>query len=80
MHNPFQEKIEEQISDMAYIKRALEGDAAALEALVLRHQSWIFNIALNMTGDIQRAEDVMMITGPPFAPGCIGLSPIMSST
>jgi RNA polymerase sigma factor (sigma-70 family) len=58
MHNPFQEKIEEHESDVDYIKRALEGDAAALEALILRHQSWIFNIALNMTGNVHRAEDV----------------------
>jgi RNA polymerase sigma factor (sigma-70 family) len=58
MHNPFQEKIEEHESDVDYIRRALEGNAAALEALILRHQSWIFNIALNMTGDIHRAEDV----------------------
>jgi RNA polymerase sigma factor (sigma-70 family) len=58
MHNPFQEKIEEHESDVDYIKRALEGDAAALEALILRHQSWIFNIALNMTGNIHRAEDI----------------------
>ncbi len=58
MHNPFQEKIEEHENDVDYIKRALEGDAAALEALILRHQSWIFNIALNMTGNIHRAEDV----------------------
>ena len=58
MHNPFQEKIEERESDADYIKLALEGDAAALEALILRHQSWIFNIALNMTGDIHWAEDV----------------------
>ena len=42
MHNPFQEKIEEHESDVDYIKLALEGDAAALEALILRHQSWIF--------------------------------------
>jgi len=58
MHNPFLEKIEEHESDINYIRQALEGDAAALKALVLRHQSWIFNIALNMTGDIYRAEDV----------------------
>jgi len=58
MHNPFKEKIEERENDVDYIKRALAGDAAALEALILRHQSWIFNIALNMTGDIHRAEDV----------------------
>jgi RNA polymerase sigma factor (sigma-70 family) len=58
MHNPFLEKIEEHESDSYYIRLALEGDAAAMEALILRHQSWIFNIALNMTGDIHRAEDV----------------------
>ena len=58
MHNPFQEKIEEHESDVDYIKLALEGDAAALEALILRHQSWIFNIALNMTGNLHRAEDI----------------------
>ena len=58
MHNPFQEKIDGHENDVDYIQRALKGDAAALEALILRHQSWIFNIALNMTGDIHRAEDV----------------------
>ncbi|MHB8137636.1 MAG: RNA polymerase sigma factor [Smithellaceae bacterium] len=58
MHNPFQEKIDKHEDDVDYIQRALTGDAAALEALILRHQSWIFNIALNMTGDIHRAEDV----------------------
>lgn len=58
MHNPFQEKIDEHENDVDYIQRALKGDAVALEALILRHQSWIFNIALNMTGDIHRAEDV----------------------
>ena len=58
MHNPFQEKIDEHEDDVDYIQRALTGNAAALEALILRHQSWIFNIALNMTGDIHRAEDV----------------------
>jgi RNA polymerase sigma factor (sigma-70 family) len=58
MHNPFAEKIEENESDNGYIERALNGDSAALKSLILRHQSWIFNIALNMTGDIQHAEDV----------------------
>lgn len=58
MHNPFREKIDAHENDVDYIQRALTGDAAALEALILRHQSWIFNIALNMTGDLHRAEDV----------------------
>jgi len=58
MHNPFQEKIEARESDMNYIEQALEGNVAALDTLILRHQSWIFNIALNMTGDLQRAEDI----------------------
>jgi RNA polymerase sigma-70 factor (ECF subfamily) len=58
MHNPFHEKIKGHESDIDYIERALEGDAEALTALILRHQSWIFNIALNMTGNIHRAEDI----------------------
>ena len=58
MHNPFDEKITVAGSDADAISRSLNGDSAALEALILRHQSWIFNIALTMTGDIHLAEDV----------------------
>ncbi|MCU0849512.1 MAG: RNA polymerase sigma factor [Spirochaetes bacterium] len=57
MYNPFEEHIEEDKKDTDYIAKALQGDSVALEALVLRHQSWIFNISLRMTGGIQDAED-----------------------
>ena len=58
MYNPFRERIEDHNQDMDYISRALQGDTAALEALILRHQSWIYNIAVNMTGDIHLSEDI----------------------
>lgn len=58
MHNPFQEKNTESGCDADYISQSLKGDQSALEVLILRHQSWIFNIALTTTGDIHLAEDV----------------------
>ncbi len=58
MHNPFGEKNSEDRCDADCIEQSLKGDPGALEALILRHQSWIFNIALTMTGDIHLAEDV----------------------
>lgn len=58
MHNPFQEKNNDDGCDADYISQSLKGDQNALEALILRHQSWVFNIALTMTGDIHLAEDV----------------------
>lgn len=58
MHNPFQEKTTDDGCDADYISQSLKGDRDALETLILRHQSWMFNIALAMTGDIQLAEDV----------------------
>lgn len=57
MHNPFRERISED-EDIDYIRESLAGNTGALEALILRHQSWIFNIALTMTGDLHLAEDV----------------------
>jgi len=57
MHNPFAERIEEDISDRTCVDQALAGDKGALEALVFRHQSWIYNIAFSMTGDSRDAED-----------------------
>jgi len=58
MHNPFCEKIIDDGCDTDDIAQSLKGNPSALEALILRHQSWMFNIALAMTGDIQLAEDV----------------------
>ncbi len=58
MHNPFAEKHTGDDCDADCIARSLAGNQNALEDLILRHQSWIFNIALTMTGDVHLAEDV----------------------
>jgi len=39
------------------VARAKGGDREALEALVRRHQAWIYNIALRMLYHPQDAED-----------------------
>lgn len=44
--------------DHDLVEAAVEGDGASLERLVLRHQAWIYNIALRMVGNHHDAEDV----------------------
>lgn len=44
--------------DCALILRARSGDGAALERLVEKHQTWIYNIALRFVGRPADAEDV----------------------
>jgi len=44
--------------DQELIDRALLGGRAELESLILRHQAWIYNIALGMTLDASEAEDI----------------------
>ncbi|MCU0848424.1 MAG: sigma-70 family RNA polymerase sigma factor [Spirochaetes bacterium] len=58
MYNPFAEKDGRGASDADYIAGALKGDPEALEGLVLRHQAWIFNIAVNMTNDVEASQDI----------------------
>jgi len=43
--------------DRALVTRAQAGDRQALEALVGRHQGWIYNIAIRMLAHPQDAED-----------------------
>jgi RNA polymerase sigma factor (sigma-70 family) len=43
--------------DRALVLRAKSGDAAALEELVVRHQAWIYNIAVRILYQPQDAED-----------------------
>lgn len=57
MFNPFSE-IADDSMDAALVEHAKNGDRAALEKLVLRHQAWIFNIAVRMVFDPHDAEDV----------------------
>ncbi len=57
MHNPFAEVVDES-TDADLIKRAKQGNYEALEKLVLRHQAWIYNIAVRMVFHPQDAEEV----------------------
>ncbi|MBL8817275.1 MAG: RNA polymerase sigma factor [Planctomyces sp.] len=57
MHNPFVETIDESM-DSELIEKALQGSREALEKLVLRHQAWIYNIAVRMVFHAHDAEEV----------------------
>ena len=56
--NPLRDLPETEPDDLALVSRIREGDRAALEALVMRHQRWIYNIVLRMVYDPADAEDV----------------------
>ena len=58
MFNPFTELAEGDPADAALVEQAKNGDRAALEKLVLRHQAWIYNIAVRMVFQPQDAEEV----------------------
>ena len=58
MVNPFAEAIENEVDELDLVERAKEGDRAALEQLLLRHQAWVFNIAVRMVFQPQDAEEV----------------------
>lgn len=57
MHNPFTEVVDES-TDTDLIGLAKNGSRDALEKLVLRHQAWVYNIALRMVFQPQDAEEV----------------------
>lgn len=57
MHNPFAEVVDES-TETDLIEQAKHGSRDALEKLVLRHQSWIYNIAVRMVFHAQDAEEV----------------------
>ncbi|QDT65269.1 RNA polymerase sigma factor [Calycomorphotria hydatis] len=58
MHNPFTEATDSDHEDLELVRRAKNGDREALERLILRHQAWIYNIALRMVFQPQDAEEV----------------------
>src|SRR6202049_2341143 len=58
MFNPFTEVADGDTTDVELVERAKNGDRAALEKLVLRHQAWIYNIAVRMVFQPQDAEEV----------------------
>ncbi len=47
-----------QESDAALVARAQQGDEAAFEQLVRRHQRYAFNVAYRVLGDYAEAEDM----------------------
>jgi RNA polymerase sigma factor (sigma-70 family) len=57
MVNPFIE-VAVGDADAQLVERARNGDRAALEELVLRHQAWIYNIAVRMVFNPHDAEEV----------------------
>jgi RNA polymerase sigma factor (sigma-70 family) len=57
MNTPFAANIDEDGEDQLLVVRARAGGRTALEALVRRHQAWIYNIAVRMLGHPQDAED-----------------------
>src|SRR5688572_6922500 len=58
MHKPFTESGDSDIEDAELVSRATHGDRTALEQLVLRHQAWIYNIAVRMVFQPHDAEEV----------------------
>ncbi|MDB5344360.1 MAG: polymerase, sigma-24 subunit, subfamily [Schlesneria sp.] len=58
MHNPFAEVVADDATDTELVDQAKHGDRSALEKLVLRHQAWIYNIAVRMVFHPQDAEEV----------------------
>src|ERR1700758_4299002 len=58
MFNPFTEVVEDAPTDAELVEKAKNGDRAALEQLVLRHQAWVYNIAVRMVFHPQDAEEV----------------------
>jgi RNA polymerase sigma factor (sigma-70 family) len=55
--NPLTEALETDPEDQDLVKRVQGGSREALELLVTRHQSWIYNIAVRMVYHPQDAED-----------------------
>src|SRR5438128_11876021 len=58
MFNPFAEIAEADPPDSELVAEAPHGNRVALEQLVLRHQAWVYNIAVRMVFRPQDAEEV----------------------
>jgi len=58
MFNPFAETATDDTDEATLVRLAQTGDRTALEQLVLRHQAWIYNIAVRMVFHPQDAEEV----------------------
>ena len=57
MKSPFNSKTYSQQDDLVLIKSCLDGSKQALNALVEKHQGYIFNVALKFFNHVANAED-----------------------
>jgi RNA polymerase sigma factor (sigma-70 family) len=57
MDSPFQIDYPDQI-DSELVKLAINGDKKALQNLIIRHQLFVYNLALKITKNIEDAEDL----------------------
>ena len=57
MDNPFQINYPDH-ADTELIELALSGEKLALQNLIIRHQIFIYNLALKMTRSVEDAEDL----------------------
>jgi RNA polymerase sigma factor (sigma-70 family) len=58
MENPFTEKYTKDRTDEVLIEKAVAGDRSSLEELILRHQDWVYNIAVRMVFNTDDAKDI----------------------
>jgi RNA polymerase sigma factor (sigma-70 family) len=58
MVSPFDDNMTNQEIDLNLVTKAVNGSREDLEALILRHQSWVYNIALRMVCDADDAKDI----------------------
>lgn len=54
--------LEQSVDDAELVKRSLEGDTAAFEALVTHYQRVLFTVAVRMLGDREDARDATQNT------------------
>lgn len=54
--------MDQSVDDTAVVKRCLNGEPAAFEALVARYQKVLFNVAFRMLGDYEDARDAAQNT------------------
>ncbi|HET9590786.1 MAG TPA: RNA polymerase sigma factor [Anaerolineales bacterium] len=59
MENPFSVTNYADQADLELVRASLQGNRQALEMLILRHQPFLYNVALKMTMSPQDAEDVV---------------------
>ena len=44
--------------DSKLVTLSIEGDKKALQTLIIRHQLFVYNLALKMVGNVEDAEDL----------------------